>query len=337
MRLTPQTIALAAAVLAAAVALDWLLRRLGRRLPRALARRGAARAGVWGRVVGLAVAAARVGLWTAAAIALSVGVPTLAALRAALAELVDMGLHAPLFSMSDREYSAVDVVTLPALMLASWAAVSLATRGLQSQVLEPAGVERSVQDAVGTIARMMLTFVATVVVLQAWGVDVRSLAILGSVIGVGIGFGLQHMANNLVSGLVLARHRRGTGPPPAARGGARARGGPPRSAPGGPAARLRRRRLHARASGVDGAAARADDPDERPQLPDRVGAPDARHRERGGRGRPPGALARPRPDRRRARAAARRRRRRGHGDGHAGGGERGPPARRGVRRWLVGG
>jgi small-conductance mechanosensitive channel len=141
------------------------------------------------------------------AIGLSAEVPWLQSLRVAAAGVLDMGLRAPLFSLNGRDYAAVDLLLLPALIVASWAGVSLLTRLVQSQILEPAGVKRGVRDAVGAIARWLLTFVASVVVLQAWGVDLRSLAIVGSVLGVGIGFGLQHIANNLVSGLVLAIER----------------------------------------------------------------------------------------------------------------------------------
>lgn len=208
MGLTSVGLALAAVALIVALVLDRTLRHLGRRLPRVLARRWTGRAAaVWTRVAVLGVLAARIALWVATAVVLAAEVPSLASLHAVATSLVEMGLHAPLFALSGRDYSAVDLLALPALIVASWAAVSLVTRLVQSQVLEPAGVERGVQDAVGAIARFLLTFVASVVVLQAWGVDLRSLAIVGSVLGVGIGFGLQHIANNLVSGLVLAIER----------------------------------------------------------------------------------------------------------------------------------
>ena len=57
------------------------------------------------------------------------------------------------------------------------------------------------------LLRYALTFLGTLIVLQAWGIDVRTLAIAGSVLGVGVGFGLQNLANNFVSGLVLNLER----------------------------------------------------------------------------------------------------------------------------------
>jgi len=210
MDVSARGLALAAVALLVALGLDWALRHLGRRVPRVLARRRAGRgrqAAVWARLAGLGLLGARLALWAATVLVLSAEVPALASLHAGVASVVEMGLHAPLFALGGRDYSAADVLALPALIVASWAAVSLVTRLVQAQILEPAGVERGVQDAVGTVARCLLTFVASVVVLQAWGLDLRSLAIVGSVLGVGIGFGLQHIANNLVSGLVLAIER----------------------------------------------------------------------------------------------------------------------------------
>ena len=46
-------------------------------------------------------------------------------------------------------------------------------------------------------------FLSFIVALSTIGLDLSSFALLGGAIGVGIGFGLQKVVSNLVSGLIL--------------------------------------------------------------------------------------------------------------------------------------
>src|SRR5262245_4008546 len=121
--------------------------------------------------------------------------------------LLMKALDAPLFSVNDRPYSALDLIALPALLVALWLGVGLLVRSIRSRVLEAAGVESGLQETLAILLRYALTFIGAIVVLQGYGVDVRSLAIAASVLGVGIGFGLQNIANNFVSGLLINLER----------------------------------------------------------------------------------------------------------------------------------
>jgi small-conductance mechanosensitive channel len=123
--------------------------------------------------------------------------------RNLVADLLAMSFSMPLFTLDGRAWRIVDLLALPLLLGALWLAVSLLVRVVRARILEPVGVESGLQETVGVVLRYTLVFLGAIVVLQAWGVDVRSLAILGSVLGVGIGFGLQNIANNFVSGLLL--------------------------------------------------------------------------------------------------------------------------------------
>jgi small-conductance mechanosensitive channel len=69
------------------------------------------------------------------------------------------------------------------------------------------GLSRGSQETVAQIATYGIIFFGTIVVLQLWGLDLSSLTIFASVLGVGIGLGLQGIAKEFISGLVLIFER----------------------------------------------------------------------------------------------------------------------------------
>jgi small-conductance mechanosensitive channel len=196
---------LALALVAGGAALHVALGRAARRLPRALARRrgrDAARPPAE-RAFLLAALAAQGALWVSVAWVASERLAPVMRGRHLLAELLAMSFRMPLFTLDGKAWRIVDLLALPLLLGALWLAVGLAVRVVRARILAPVGVESGLQETVGVLLRYTLVLLGAVVVLQAWGVDVRSLAILASVLGVGIGFGLQNIANNFVSGLLL--------------------------------------------------------------------------------------------------------------------------------------
>lgn len=118
--------------------------------------------------------------------------------REQLAMMVRMSLDLPLVTISDHPYAARQLLEPPAVLLVVWLAITALTHLLR---LTP--IQRGAQETVVLLARAGLLFVATVIVLQRWGLEFSSLIFLASVLGVGTGFGLQNIANNFVSGLVV--------------------------------------------------------------------------------------------------------------------------------------
>lgn len=57
--------------------------------------------------------------------------------------------------------------------------------------------------AISAVARYAALFAAALVALSVWGVNFKSLGIFVGALSVGLGFGLQNIANNFVSGLLL--------------------------------------------------------------------------------------------------------------------------------------
>lgn len=89
------------------------------------------------------------------------------------------------------------------LILALWISAAIETRLLRSAV----GSDLSLRKAVSNATRALLMFVGLIVALSAVGIDLTALSVLGGAIGVGIGFGLQKLASNYVSGFVILAER----------------------------------------------------------------------------------------------------------------------------------
>ncbi|MBS3998288.1 MAG: mechanosensitive ion channel [Hydrogenophaga sp.] len=89
------------------------------------------------------------------------------------------------------------------LILALWVSAAIEARLLKSAV----GGELSLRKAVSNATRALLMFVGLIVALSAVGIDLTALSVLGGAIGVGIGFGLQKLASNYVSGFVILAER----------------------------------------------------------------------------------------------------------------------------------
>ncbi len=67
--------------------------------------------------------------------------------------------------------------------------------------------ELGVRQAIGGIVRYVLLFLGLLIILQTAGVDLSTLTVLAGALGIGIGFGLQHITNNFVSGIIILFER----------------------------------------------------------------------------------------------------------------------------------
>ncbi|MBX3658015.1 MAG: mechanosensitive ion channel [Ramlibacter sp.] len=88
------------------------------------------------------------------------------------------------------------------LVLALWISATLEKRVL-SQTVSDLSLRKVAANAI----RAMLLLVGLLFALSAVGVDLTALSVLGGALGVGLGFGLQKLAANYVSGFVILFER----------------------------------------------------------------------------------------------------------------------------------
>jgi potassium efflux system protein len=78
---------------------------------------------------------------------------------------------------------------------------------VEGEVAPKVKLKRGVPGAISLILRITIITIGFLFAIAAAGVDMNKLAILLGALGVGIGFGLQNIFNNLVSGIILAFER----------------------------------------------------------------------------------------------------------------------------------
>ena len=88
------------------------------------------------------------------------------------------------------------------MVLALWVSAAI-----EKRLLHGTGNTLSLRKMAANIVRALLLFFGLLFALSAVGIDLTTLSVLGGAIGVGLGFGLQKIAANYISGFVVLAER----------------------------------------------------------------------------------------------------------------------------------
>ncbi len=89
------------------------------------------------------------------------------------------------------------------LVLSLWISAAIERKLLSSG----SGHDLSLRKIAANVVRALLLFFGLLIALSAVGIDLTALSVLGGAIGVGLGFGLQKIAANYISGFVILAER----------------------------------------------------------------------------------------------------------------------------------
>ncbi|MFN3555577.1 MAG: mechanosensitive ion channel family protein [Bacteroidales bacterium] len=116
-------------------------------------------------------------------------------------------LRDPLFNLGNTHVSlGLILYIVVSVFLLFWLS-GILKRLLQNRVLVRYNVDVGVRQAISTIARYIIVVIGLMVIIQSAGIDLSFLTVLAGALGVGIGFGLQNITNNFVSGIVILLER----------------------------------------------------------------------------------------------------------------------------------
>jgi potassium efflux system protein len=103
--------------------------------------------------------------------------------------------------------SLVQIFLLIALLIGVFWFSSRTKRFLFNRFLVNSGLDRALQYAIAQIVSNLVLVVGIFIVLENTGIHLGALTVFAGAVGVGVGFGLQNIASNFISGLVILAER----------------------------------------------------------------------------------------------------------------------------------
>ncbi len=112
-------------------------------------------------------------------------------------------ISSPIFRAGNESISLLWLLKLLSSLLIVFILINLFKRLIRDYLLTRLNLSQGNREAISTLVSYSTGTIAFLVVLSVNGLDLASLAVVLGGLGVGIGFGLQELTKNLVSGLTL--------------------------------------------------------------------------------------------------------------------------------------
>jgi len=112
-------------------------------------------------------------------------------------------LGTTLFYLGSHPVTTGAIIQFLAIMVIAWWAAKFLTAFLNRIARQRKGVRKAVIYRINTLFRYLLLFLGFLVALTSIGFDFSNLALIAGALGIGIGFGLQHLFNDFISGIII--------------------------------------------------------------------------------------------------------------------------------------
>lgn len=109
-----------------------------------------------------------------------------------------ISLHVGLYKLTMLQLLQACITVIVTLIASLWLSRMIENRVMASEQINP-----NMRVVISKLVRMLLVFVALMLAFSAIGLDITMLSVFGGALGVGLGFGLQKIASNFVSGFIL--------------------------------------------------------------------------------------------------------------------------------------
>lgn len=113
----------------------------------------------------------------------------------------------PLFSLGETPFTIGSILYLMVALTLLVLVTSFIKRMLVNKILSRYNIDIGVSQSIGTITRYLLMALGFIIIFQSTGLDLSVLGFLIGALGIGIGFGLQNITTNLISGIIILLER----------------------------------------------------------------------------------------------------------------------------------
>jgi len=118
-------------------------------------------------------------------------------------EWLERILSQSLFTLGDSKLTVGLILTLVVSLTLLFIVSEWTRKLLVHKILRKRQIETGTKESIGAIVKYLLILTGIFSILQTTGIDLSAFGVLAGAIGVGIGFGLQNITNNFISGMVI--------------------------------------------------------------------------------------------------------------------------------------
>jgi len=109
----------------------------------------------------------------------------------------------PIFNIGSNQFSLKSIASIAFLFVITFILARLVSQIIKRSILATLRLDRGLQEAITSIINYLLLTLGVIIVLQTAGINLSSITVVAGVLGIGLGFGLQNLASNFISGLVI--------------------------------------------------------------------------------------------------------------------------------------
>ncbi|MDD4618745.1 MAG: mechanosensitive ion channel [Bacteroidales bacterium] len=122
-------------------------------------------------------------------------------------EWLENAINYRLFTLGSSDFTTKTFLWLVLSLLLLFFFAGKIKSLLVKKIFPRYNIDVGVAESVGKIIQYILIVVGFIVIFQTTGIDLSALGVLVGALGVGIGFGLQGITNNFISGLIILFER----------------------------------------------------------------------------------------------------------------------------------